>query len=414
MHALTAAFIAAALSGLLVRIWLNVRQSGHVSAHSDQVPEAFRDSVSPEDHRRAAAYSCARLRVGRVALVWSVLLALIWTLGGGLTWLDGLVRGLDQGPVITGTVFLVALLILSQLLELPLEIWRDFGVEARFGFNRSTPTLFAVDQLKGLALTVLLAAPIAAAVIWLMLGAGDAWWIWAWALWSGFSFLMLWAWPRLIAPMFNRFQPLEGGELLDAVEETVRRCGFESQGVMVMDASRRSSHGNAYFTGMGRNKRIVFFDTLLDGLSVGQVTAVLAHELGHYHHHHVTRRLLVSLIMSGIGFALLGYAASEPELYAALGVADASPHAAIALFLIVLPHLTWPLGPIGARWSRAHEYQADRFAMEHADPRDLADALVKLYRDNASTLTPDPLHSAFHDSHPPPTDRIRALIGSDA
>ena len=299
--------------------------------------------------------------------------------------------------------------LLVQLIHLPLSVWRTFGLEARFGFNRTTPALFLADLGRGLALAVALGAPVLTAILLLMERAVRWWWVWAWGLWLAVMLLMTWAWPAFIAPLFNRFVPLPDLALRQRIEALLDRCGFAARGVFVVDSSRRSSHGNAYFTGIGRHKRIVFFDTLLERLAHPEVEAVLAHELGHFRLKHVRQRLLLSVALSFVGLALLGWLTGQAGFYAALGVAVPSTHAALLLFVLVVPAITFFVTPLASLWSRRHEFQADDFASRHASAAELASALVKLHRDNASTLTPDALYAAFYYSHPPPLVRITRL-----
>jgi STE24 endopeptidase len=304
------------------------------------------------------------------------------------------------------------MLLVSMLAGLPLSVWRTFRIEARFGFNRTTPRLFALDLAKSLLLGALLGAPLLYVILAIMWYAGPYWWLAAWAVWVGFMLLITWAYPTFIAPLFNRFSPLEDMVLKERVELLLQRCGFSSRGVFVVDGSRRSTHGNAYFTGLGRNKRIVFFDTLLERLAHTEIEAVLAHELGHFSLKHVRKRLLVMIATAFAGLALLGALARWPDFYAGLGIPIPSPHAALALFMLVTPTFTFYLTPLAAYWSRRHEFEADEFAARYADAGALADALISLYRDNAATLTPDPVHSAFFDSHPPALVRIGRLRAS--
>jgi STE24 endopeptidase len=303
----------------------------------------------------------------------------------------------------------LSLLLLTSAINLPLTLYRTFGIEARFGFNRTTVGVFIADLLKGLLVGLALGAPLIFVILLLMQRAGSFWWLYAWFVWVGFTVFVTWAWPTFIAPLFNKFSPLSDEALRQRTEALLERCGFSSKGVFVMDGSRRSVHGNAYFTGVGRNKRIVFFDTLIERLQAEEIEAVLAHELGHFKLHHVRSRLILSLAMGLGGLALLGGLAAWPQFYSALGVQQPSAHAALLLFMIALPAFTFFLTPIGAWWSRKHEFEADEFAAKYANARELADALVKLYRDNATTLTPDSLHSAFYDSHPPALIRIARL-----
>jgi len=409
MQYLTPAFLLALAVMVAVRWWLASRQLAAVERHRGVVPAPFAAAISAADHARAADYTAARLRLARLELAWDAAVLLAVTLGGGLAALDALTARLGAAPLVHGVVTLGLLALAMAAANLPFELYSTFRIEARFGFNRTTPRLYLADLARSLALAVVLGAPLLALLLALMSAAGDAWWLYAWVVWVAFGLAVSFLWPRFIAPLFNRFRPLEAGVLRDAVEHVMRACGFASEGVFVMDGSRRSSHGNAYFTGFGRHKRIVLYDTLLARLAPGEVEAVLAHELGHFRLHHIRQRLALSFAAALVGFAVLGRAALSPAFYTALGVPQASPHAALALFVLVVPVFTFFLAPLGSWWSRRHEYQADRFAAAHADARLLAAALVKLYRDNASTLTPDRLYSAWHDSHPPALARIAAL-----
>ncbi|HEV7715276.1 MAG TPA: M48 family metallopeptidase [Steroidobacteraceae bacterium] len=409
MEWLTSLFVIASVAEALTRLWLSSRQIAAVAAHRDLVPELFRNQVELADQQKAADYTVARARMGRVATVMELVVRLAFTLGGGIAAVDALWSrvGLSEpwgGAVVFGTVVL-----LMVLINLPFSLWRTFRLEARFGFNRVSPALFVADLAKSLLLGVLLGGPLVIGALLLMDRGGRWWWLYAWLGWTVFSLAITWAFPRFIAPLFNRFTPLTDEALKSRVETLLERCGFASKGVFVMDGSKRSAHGNAYFTGVGRNKRIVFFDTLLERLGVTEVEAVLAHELGHFRLKHVRQRLIVSLFASLIGLALLAWVANQPGFYTALGVPTPSSHAALLLAMLVAPAFTYFITPIGAWWSRRHEFQADQFAAEHANAGALADALVKLYRANASTLTPDPLHSAFYDSHPPALVRIARL-----
>ncbi len=405
----TVAFLVALGLSLAVALWLDRRQMQAVRAHRGQVPEAFRDRIPLAAHQKAADYTLARLRLARVAQVWDALVLLGWTLGGGLQWAWEQVGAWGLTGLHRGVAVIVLVGLLSALLHLPFSVYRTFVIEARFGFNRTTPALFVSDLLKGALLALLLGVPLLYLILWLMERAGPGWWLWAWAAWFGFSLLLSWAWPRFIAPLFNRFQPLEDRELRTAIEDLLARSGFHSSGVFVMDGSRRSSHGNAYFTGLGRNKRIVFFDTLLEGLSKEEILAVLAHELGHYRYRHVQKGLLLSGLTSLLGFAVLAWLLARPDFYHGLGVETPALPLGLLLFVLVAPVFTFFLQPLLAWYSRRHEFQADCYAARQTDPQALISALVRLYRDNASTLTPDPLYSDFHDSHPPAPVRIRHL-----
>jgi STE24 endopeptidase len=409
MNWLTTLFVAAVIVSTAIELWLSQRQITAVRAHRDRVPEPFADAVSAAEHAKAADYTIARARFGRIAEIMNALVTLALTVGGGIAAIDALWRhtGWKQpwlGVAVIGTVFL-----LTGILNLPLSIWSTFRLEARFGFNRTTPALFVADLAKSLLLTVLLGGPLLLATLALMERAGQLWWVWAWLLWLAVMFIMTWAYPAFIAPLFNKFSPLKDEVLKRRIEDLLTRCGFKSQGVFVVDNSRRSSHGNAYFTGIGNNKRIVFFDTLLERLAHQEVEAVLAHELGHFSLKHVRKRLLVSIATTFVALAILGWLTDQQTFYTALGVPTPSTHAALLLFILAAPFFTFFITPLSAIWSRRHEFEADRFATQHANASELAAALVKLYRDNASTLTPDPVYVAFHYSHPPALERISRL-----
>jgi STE24 endopeptidase len=407
---LTVLFIAALAAETAVRLWLASRQIAAVCANRERVPELFAGAIGLAEQRRAADYTAARAGFGRWATVFEALLKLALTLGGGLAACEAWVRHLHWSEPWQGTLLVLAVLGLLQVLGLPFALWRTFRIEARFGFNRMTARLFVLDLLKRLLLGAAIGAPLILATLVLMQQAGALWWVWAWLVWLGVSLALAWAAPRFIAPLFNRFSPLTDAALLERVESLLARCGFKAGGgVFVMDGSRRSAHGNAYFTGIGRNKRIVFFDTLLARIDGEEIEAVLAHELGHFRLHHVRQRLAVSAVSMLAGLALLGWLARQPGFYTALGVPAASPAMALLLFAVVVPVFMFFATPLEAWWSRRHEREADDFAATYARADRLAGALVKLYRDNASTLTPDPVHSAFYDSHPPALERIARL-----
>ncbi|MCW5584652.1 MAG: M48 family metallopeptidase [Chromatiales bacterium] len=409
MSTFTMIFLFAVVAGLTVQLWLAGRQAAHIISHMGTVPPAFAANISLEQHRTAARYSLARLGVERWDLVLGSAVLLGWTLAGGLGWLDNAMASIGLGTLWHGVALVIGVVLVGSLIDLPLSIWRTFGVEARFGFNRTTPGGFAKDRLLGLVLGLILGVPLVAAILWLMARAGDLWWLWAWLLWIAFSLFITWAYPIWIAPLFNKFKALDDTALRTRLEGLLQRCGFTSNGMFVMDGSRRSAHGNAYFTGFGANKRIVFFDTLLDGLEADEVEAVLAHELGHFKRRHVVKMLAISALMSLLGLALLGWLAGQQWFYAGLGVARPGNAAALVLFMLAMPVFTVFVSPLLARLSRRHEFEADDFAAAQTDPKHLISGLVKMYRDNASTLTPDPLYSAFHHSHPPAPVRIAHL-----
>jgi STE24 endopeptidase len=410
MHWLTIAFVIAVALETLTRLWLASRQIKAVRAHRNQVPEMFRGQISLADQQKAADYTVARVALGRWATIFGGVLKLLLTVGGGIATADALWRhrGLEEpwrGALIVGSVFLAL-----QIVALPFALWRTFKVEARFGFNRISGRLFALDLGKHLLLAALLGGPLLLAALTLMDRAGTWWWLWAWCLWLVWTLSLTWAAPRFIAPLFNRFSPLADEALKKRVETLLERCGFSARGgVYVMDGSLRSAHGNAYFTGIGRNKRIVFFDTLLVRIEAPEIEAVLAHELGHFRLHHVRQRLVASVFVGLGGLAVLAWAARRAEFYVALGVPVPSSETALLLFALVVPVFVFFTTPIASWWSRRQEAAADEFAAKHAEAGNLVTALVKLFRDNASTLTPDRIHSSFFDSHPPAIERIARL-----
>jgi STE24 endopeptidase len=410
MQWLSWTFLIAVTAETLTRLWLGSRQIAAVQATRNEVPEPFRGQVALADQQKAADYTTARVRLGRLATVVEALVKLGLTLGGGLAAVDSLWRQSSIGEPWRGVLLVASVLFLLQLVGLPFSLWRTFRIEARFGFNRVSPRLYVLDFIKQLLLTALLGGPLLLATLTLMERAGAHWWIWVWLIWLAWTLALTWAAPKFIAPLFNRFSPLADEALKRRVETLLERCGFAARGgVFVMDGSLRSAHGNAYFTGIGRNKRIVFFDTLLSRIEPEEIEAVLAHELGHFRLHHVRQRLAASVVLTFCGLALLAWLAGQPGFYTALGASEPSAAMALLLFTLAVPVFTFFATPLLASWSRRHERQADDFAAAHADAHKLAAALVKLFRDNASTLTPDRIHSAFFDSHPPALERIGRL-----
>jgi len=409
MHLFGWIFLGALAASVMVRLWLAGRQLRHVAGHRAQVPGAFADRVPLDAHQKAADYTLARTRLERYAIVYDALLLIGWTLGGGLRFLYGLWAPLGWSATATGVAFLLSAFFIMALLDLPFTLYQTFVVEERFGFNRTDARTFVGDLLKQAILGLFLGAPLGWAALWLMQASGTLWWLYLWLLWVGFTLLMLWAYPAVIAPLFNRFTPLDNDTLKARIDALLRKCGFNSRGIFVMDGSRRSGHGNAYFTGLGNNKRIVFFDTLLDSLQANEIEAVLAHELGHFKRRHVQQRIGFTLAASLAGLALLGWLLGQPWFFTGLGVDAGRPAVALLLFLLVVPVFTFYLQPAAAWVSRKHEFEADDYASRQASAQDLIQALVKLYRENASTLTPDPLYSAFHDSHPPAPVRVAHL-----
>ena len=410
---LTLAFGAALLAGLATRYWLATRQVRHVAGHRDAVPPAFADTVSLAAHQKAADYTLAkaRLDLGETAFGAAVLLG--WTLLGGLDSLNQALLAV-MGPGLWQQLALVgAFAVIGGALDLPFSLYRTFVIEERFGFNKMTLRLWLADLAKGTVLGAAIGLPIVALILWLMGAAGPVWWLWAWGTWMAFNLLLLVIYPTFIAPWFNKFQPLEDPQLAERVTTLMKRCGFAAKGLFVMDGSRRSAHANAYFTGFGAAKRVVFYDTLLARLSPGEVDAVLAHELGHFRHRHIIQRIVGLFAFSGVGFALLGWLSTQVWFYTGLGVSPSlvgsNDALALVLFMLVVPVFTFFISPLMATWSRRHEFQADAFAVAQTNGRDLGSALLKLYEDNASTLTPDPVFVAFYYSHPPAGERLARL-----
>ncbi len=404
-------FVAFLLADMSVKIVLMRRQIRHVRNHRAAVPTAFADRIDLPAHQRAADYTGARIRLAMQETAIAAIFTLALTLGGILQWLHSIWLQVlpTNNSLIHGVAFLASLTVLSWLVGLPFGLYRTFVIERRFGFNRMTPALFLVDTIKEAMLATFIGLPILAAVLWLMGTMGTLWWLWVWAFWLGLNLLVLLIWPTFIAPMFNAFTPLADEALKARVEALLARCGFRAKGLFVMDGSRRSAHGNAYFTGFGTSKRIVFFDTLLEKLSPPEVEAVLAHELGHFHHRHIVKRLLVLAPASLALLALLGWLVTQSWFFAGLGMRTADTASALALFFIALPVFTFLLAPLFSHWSREHEFEADGYAARQTRADDLVSALVKLYQDNAATLTPDPLYSRFFDSHPPAALRVAHL-----
>ena len=409
MHWFTGLFLFFLALVTILRLYLAQRQIDSVREHRDEVPKPFAEDITLADHQKAADYSAARVRLGMLDTVVDTLVLLGWTIAGGLGLVLGFWGGLGLNAVVAGTAAGISVFFIVSLLSLPLSAYSTFAIEARFGFNRTTLGTFLGDLVKGWLLMLLLGGPLIAAILWLMDQAGSKWWLYAWVVWTSFTLLLTWAYPTFIAPIFNKFKPLADEQLKQRIEQLMIRCGFRSKGIFVMDGSRRSSHGNAYFTGLGNNKRIVFFDTLINRLEPAEVEAVLAHELGHFRLNHVRKRMLLSMAIGLAGLALLGWLTLQPWFYSALGVAQASAAAALLLFIFVLPVFTFVFTPLGSWLSRRHEFEADAYAVAQSDASLLAIALVKLYRDNATTLTPDSLHSLFYDSHPPAPVRVARL-----
>ncbi len=404
-------FLTLLILSTATELWLATRHLRYVVSRRRAVPQPFRGKIPLKAHRKAADYTVTRIRFDMIEALYGSALLIAWTVGGGLGWLDNLWRATGWSPLALGTAFIVSVFMFGSVLELPFAVYRTFRIESRFGFNRITPMLFAADLLRKLLLLVIIGVPIAAAALWLMQATGAQWWLYVWLLWVVLSLIMIWAYPTWIAPLFNRFTPLKSASMRRRLQALLRRTGFRSRGIYVVDSSRRTTHGNAYFTGLGKAKRIVFFDTLLKTLNAREVEAVLAHELGHFKLAHVLKRVLLMFGFGLAGLALLGWLATQAWFYQGLGLAYPSPHAALILFIMIGPVFIFFLQPLVAWASRRHEYEADRFAAATTSARALVSALVKLYRDNAATLTPDPVYSAFYDSHPPALRRITRLLG---
>ena len=409
-NALTWLFLAAAAAASGTRLWLASRQIRHVTAHRDAVPASFADSIPLSAHQKAADYTAAKTRLGMIALVIGVAVLLVFPPGGLIQWLsDAWSRAFTPGSIAHGTALLLSIFFVQALIGLPTTIYRTFGIETRFGFNRMTISLFIADLVKHAVVGLILGVPLLLAVLWLMGKMGSLWWLYVWLVWVAYSAALIMLYPAFIMPLFNKFTPITEGELATRVGRLLERCGFRSSGLYLMDGSKRSSHGNAFFTGFGAAKRIVLFDTLVSRLQPPEVEAVLAHELGHYRLHHIAKQMALSAAISLAVLWLLGQLTDRDWLYAGLGVHTPGNAAALALFMMVLPEFLFFVQPLTSRYSRKREYEADAYAVNHASAPELVRALVKLYQDNAATLPPYPLHSAFYDSHPPAAMRIARL-----
>ena len=415
----TIVFAAVLVLGILTRFYLASRQTRHVIRHRDSVPPAFASTISLESHQKAADYTVTKARFGMLEMAFSAALLLGWTLLGGIDTLNQylLNSGLSEyGSLIPQLALLAVFGLISGVLDLPFTLYSTFIIEERFGFNKITFKLWLADLVKSTLLGAAVGLPIVALILWLMGSAGSLWWLWAWATWMGFNLLALVLYPTVIAPLFNKFKPLDDEVLKTRVTALMQRCGFAAKGLFVMDGSKRSAHANAYFTGFGAAKRVVFYDTLLKQLSPSEVDAVLAHELGHFKHKHIIKRVLVMFAMSLVGFALLGWLSSQAWFYAGLGVrpslTGANDALALLLFMLVVPLFSFFISPVFAQFSRKHEFEADAYAITQADGKDLQSALLKLYQDNASTLTPDPVYVKFYYSHPPASERLGRMTPS--
>jgi len=408
----TTLFIGLLILSTAIRLWLGSRHIKHVQAHRKAVPQAFSETISLDAHQKAADYTTAKGRLSLIDVTVGALVLIGFTLGGGLQWIDNtMVQWIPNNEILRGAAVIAAALLISSIIDIPFDYYQTFTIDERFGFNKMKPSMYFADLIKHGLVGIALGAPILFAALWLMKSAGEYWWFYLWVVWSVFNILMLAIYPTFIAPLFNKFEPLSDESLKTRIEQLLTKCGFKSQGLFVMDGSTRSGHGNAYFTGFGASKRVVFFDTLLDKLNVDEIEAVLAHELGHFKHKHVIKRIVMMFLMSLAGLALLGWLIKQSWFYAGLGVNVPSNYMALILFMLASPVFMFMIKPLMAVYSRKNEFEADDYAAKNANANHLVDALVKLYRDNASTLTPDPLHSAFYDSHPPASARIAKLQG---
>ena len=405
----TMIFLVATGCYLATLLYLNLRQNRAVKKSFDSVPQDFINNISIEEHQKAANYTQAKIKIGNIEMIFSSAILLLWTIGGGIDYLDQVWQSQTDNNLSLGVGVLISIMIIGSIIDLPFSIYRTFVLEQNFGFNKTNIKTFISDIIKALLITLAIGLPMIYLILYLMSIMGDEWWLYVWAVITTFSLIMLWLYPSYIAPIFNKFKPLDDVDLKNKIEDLLNRTGFKSDGVFVMDGSKRSSHGNAYFTGIGKNKRIVFFDTLLKGMKDKEVEAILAHELGHFHHKHIRKHMASSFAISLTGLALLGYLINKDWFFNGLGVSDPSNHTALILFALVIPVFSFFVSPIGNYLSRKHEFEADAFAAKHTNPKDLVSSLVKLYRDNASTLTPDPIYSSFHDSHPSASIRIREL-----
>lgn len=412
MNTFTYIFLIFLSLSVIIQLQLSYRHFRHIFSHRNKVPEAFSDNITLSEHQKAADYTQEKIKTNAFDLLLATCFLLIWTLGGTLYAIDQSWRSLGWSELWTGTGFLLCVIAIMFLLDTPMAIYRTFFLEQKFGFNKTSWRTFATDMIKQGVVFLLIATPLLMLILWLMRTAGTWWWLYAWVVWMASSFFIMWAYPTFIAPLFNKFRELENGELRQRIERLLTRNGFSSSGVFVMDGSTRSTHGNAYFTGLGKNKRIVFFDTLLKELSHDEIEAVLAHELGHFCCNHIVKRMIMIAVLSLLGLATLGWLIQMPWFYEGLGIATIvnSEYITLILFAMIFPTFTFFLQPIFSSMSQRHEFEADKFATQQVSAKHLIHALVVLYKENANTLTPDPIYSAFYDSHPPAPIRIARLV----
>ena len=404
-------FLFAISTSVLSLLWLNFRQDKAINNSFNAVPEGFSESIKLEDHQKAGNYTKAKLLLNHFEIIFSTIILLIWTIGGGMNWLDIYWSQKITDPILMGTTFIISITLISSFVDIPFSIYRTFVLEQKFGFNRMTIRTFVGDFFIDIVQGLIFMVPLIYAILYLMSleAIREFWWIYVWILFSFFILTMMWIYPTFIATWKNKFKPLENVVLKSRITSLLDRTGFKSDGIYVMDGSKRSSHGNAYFTGIGKNKRIVFFDTLLKGMEDKEIEAILAHELGHFHHKHNRQRIFSSLIFFFISFALLGYLINQTWFYNGLGISEPSSHTALILFSFALPVFSFFITPLSNLISRKHEFQADAFAASHTDANDLISSLIKLYKENSSSLSPDKYYSAFHDSHPSAVLRIERL-----
>ncbi|CAH1194434.1 STE24 endopeptidase [Candidatus Nitrotoga sp. BS] len=405
----SALFISALLLTTIAQMWLARRHLNHIHAHRAEVPSDFRKQIDLSAHQKAADYTSAKTRLSLLSTPFNALLLLVFTLGGAVQWIADLWLATYTNSLIQGLAIILTVLLLSSLLEMPFSLYRTFVIEARYGFNKMTLAMYLVDAAKGLLIGAIFVLPLLFGVLWLMERMGEHWWLYVWGVWVTFNLLLLFIYPTFIAPLFNKFTPLQDETLKMRIKALLQKCGFTAQGLFVMDGSKRTSHGNAYFTGFGKTKRIVFFDTLLERLAPKEIEAVLAHELGHFKRHHVLKRIVSTFALSLVFLWLLAQLMDANWFYGGLGVTTPSTALALLLFFMILPVFSFLLHPLMSYYSRKHEFEADAYAAQQTNARDLASALVKMYQDNAATLTPDPLYSTFYDSHPPALMRVARL-----
>lgn len=409
MNTLSIVFFSVVVIYLATEIWLGLRQIQHVNKYKDSVPDDFVEKISLDEHQKSAEYTVAKQKLSLITAPFSAIILLMLTLGGGFNFLDTLLRTLEWSPLWTGVSFLLTISVLSTLLDLPIAWYSTFKLEEKYGFNRTTVAVFFTDLVKNILVGIIFGLPLFFVILWLVANSGKFWWLWVWLTWLGFTGVMIMIYPTIIAPLFNKFKKLENEELNKIINNLLTRSGFNSNGIFVMDGSKRSGHGNAYFTGFGNNKRIVFFDTLLESLSNTQVESVLAHELGHFKHNHVKKNMVLMAIISLFSLWLLGTLIDKDWFYYGLGISQPSDYTALILFFSALPVFSFFITPIFSWFSRKHEYEADKFATQQADGKELISALVVMYKENAKTLTPDPIHSLVYDSHPPAPLRINYI-----